>query len=474
MPPIARLPRSFLDEHARWQAARESFRHAGSGVELLSFHGDFLARVLQWYRVQGADLALVRPWSAIPDGMKDPALGWTDALAWAEERLLRAPESFSSSDELGLFVTACGLEAFVHRAGARWFREPALADPATAPQSTVFYAWRGLVDESWRRLHSAGTLAGGACARRGADEAEAYAGADAHWWVGGAEGGLADALSPALAGFGHRSGDGRPFWTGAFTAAGASELLFYFPADGSWWIAGERGGRAGASFAGNTAERGRAPEGCPTWVADFDGDGLDEVLFHDPSDGAWWMGGWDGGAVEWRSLGAPGSTARAAGHVAWTGRFLGTAAADLLLFDPRVGEWWVAAVEDGTLRRRFAGGAAELGAAPAECPTWVGDLDGDGTDAILLHRPVEGDWWTARVTGGALRWAPVYATPRDGAARPADFVAGGAAGALAYHAGTGAWRRSAVDADTALRTRVPALAVARAEAGPPAELAGAA
>ncbi|SEG73002.1 Matrixin [Nonomuraea solani] len=42
--------------------------------------------------------------------------------------------------------------------------------------------------------------------------------------------------------------DGRPLWTGDFSGQGKTEVLFYYPGDGNWWL----GTLNGTEFAGNS------------------------------------------------------------------------------------------------------------------------------------------------------------------------------------------------------------------------------
>jgi len=51
--------------------------------------------------------------------------------------------------------------------------------------------------------------------------------------------------------------DGRPFWVGDFNGGGKSDVLFYFPGDGNWWLGSFNGSQLTWNFSGNTGRPGR-------------------------------------------------------------------------------------------------------------------------------------------------------------------------------------------------------------------------
>jgi hypothetical protein len=98
--------------------------------------------------------------------------------------------------------------------------------------------------------------------------------------------------------------DGRPFWTGRFSRSDRGELLFYFPGDGNWWLGTHDGNVLQWTFAGNTEGFGHGiNDGRPFWIDDFTGDGRSDVLFYFPGDGNWWLGSHTGGQLAWAFAG---------------------------------------------------------------------------------------------------------------------------------------------------------------------------
>ena len=53
---------------------------------------------------------------------------------------------------------------------------------------------------------------------------------------------------------------------------------------------------------GNTAGFGQIWDGRPFWVVDFTGDGKTDILFYYPGDGNWWLGSYDGSEIKWRRV----------------------------------------------------------------------------------------------------------------------------------------------------------------------------
>jgi Metallo-peptidase family M12B Reprolysin-like len=106
-------------------------------------------------------------------------------------------------------------------------------------------------------------------------------------------------------GFGNLA-DGRPFWVGDFSGSGKSEVLFYFPGDGNWWLGSHDGNDLAWDFVGNTNGFGQVWDGRPFWVGDFSGSGKSEVLFYFPGDGNWWLGTHDGNDLAWDFVGNTG------------------------------------------------------------------------------------------------------------------------------------------------------------------------
>lgn len=133
---------------------------------------------------------------------------------------------------------------------------------------------------------------------------------DHNWWLGVFQGNtLSWKLAGNTAGFGN-VGDGRPIWIGNFSVTNRAEVLFYYPGDHNWWLGSMNNGSLGWSLIGNTGGFGQVWDGRPFWIGDFTGDGKSDVLFYFPGDGNWWLGSMQGSALNWNfsgNTGRPGS-----------------------------------------------------------------------------------------------------------------------------------------------------------------------
>ncbi|MDZ5473084.1 hypothetical protein SM124_15300 [Bacillus sp. 31A1R] len=147
MASIENFPQNLLDEHAEWHRnmRMDDFR-AGDGLDFLQFHRDFLRKSLRWYRNQGLDTRLVQPWRAIPSDLKNHPR-WGRELLEAENRIVNSPESFRSSDELGIYLQSTSLHDAVHVLGAEVYNDPDFSLIFLSPRSTYFYNWHGLIDQ---------------------------------------------------------------------------------------------------------------------------------------------------------------------------------------------------------------------------------------------------------------------------------------------------------------------------------------
>lgn len=134
---------------------------------------------------------------------------------------------------------------------------------------------------------------------------------DSNWWLGTFVGdSISWSLAGNTAGFG-QVGDGRPIWMGDFAGTGRTDILFYFPGDKNWWL-GQFGANNQLSWnlAGNTAGFGQVWDGRPVWIGDFSGDGKSDILFYYPGDGNWWLGKFTANQLNWSFSGNTGRPCR--------------------------------------------------------------------------------------------------------------------------------------------------------------------
>jgi hypothetical protein len=287
---------------------------------------------------------------------------------------------------------------------------------------------------------------------------------DGNWWLGRMNAGelqwslVSNTLGaiPGDPNFG-QVWDGRPFWTGSFSRADATEILLYYPGDDNWWLASWKDGRLSWSFAGNTRGFGHSiNDGRPFWVGDFNGDGRAEMLMYYPADGNWWLGAHVGGQLQWwfisNSRGAPRPNSSAwpdfgqvwDGRPFWIGRFSRPDRAEVLFYYPGDSNWWLGSMDGSELRWSFAGNTLGFGQVADGRPFWIGDFNGDGREDVLFYYPGDDNWWIGAHASGQLQWQLAGNTAGFGHAisdgRPfwtGRFSRSGRAQTLMYYPGDG-------------------------------------
>ncbi|OXM14081.1 hypothetical protein [Paenibacillus herberti] len=154
---IPNFPSDLLEEHQRWHHVNHVTNNnpppIGWGDRFLSFHRQYIRKVLSWYQSQGYDMRLVQPWTEVPQGIRmSPCYDRN-----AEMRLRFQPQSFATSDEMGRYLER--LHACIHDVGSVLFNEPILQDLDLAPRSTYFYNIHGMIDNwysNWERAMGGG------------------------------------------------------------------------------------------------------------------------------------------------------------------------------------------------------------------------------------------------------------------------------------------------------------------------------
>ena len=193
-------------------------------------------------------------------------------------------------------------------------------------------------------------------------------------------------------------------WMGAFADAQHSSVLFYDVSSDDWWLLrGQPTGgvpRFTATKVGNTIGFGHAiNHGRPFWTGDFDGDGLDEILFYFPGDGAWWLGNIASNQLTWTHVGTTPSSDIGTGYRTWSGKFTQSKQSEVLFSLP-TGWWWIFTLNGSQFFSHGLGSTAGFGDVNDGRPFWVGDFGGDGIDEMLFYFPNDDNWWMARFFPG--------------------------------------------------------------------------
>jgi hypothetical protein len=127
-----------------------------------------------------------------------------------------------------------------------------------------------------------------------------YTAADGNWWLGRfSTMQLRWSLACNTSNFGNLYDD-RPFWVGDFLGTKRSAILFYTPADGNWWL-GHFSAQQQLTWnrACNTSHLGNLNDGRPFWTGNFSSQDQTDLLFFSPDDGHWWLGHFSATQLNW-------------------------------------------------------------------------------------------------------------------------------------------------------------------------------
>ena len=193
-------------------------------------------------------------------------------------------------------------------------------------------------------------------------------------------------------------------WVGAFADAQHSSVLFYDVTSDDWWLL--RGQPTGgvpkfsATKVGNTVGFGHAfTDGRPFWTGDFDGDGLDEVMFYYPGDGHWFLGNIASNQLTWTLVATTPFSSIGAGYRSWSGKFTQTHQSEILFALPD--DYWMLFTMSGTqLVMHGVGNTSGFGSMTDGRPFWVGNFAGDGINEMLFYYPPDDNWWMGRFVPG--------------------------------------------------------------------------
>ena len=222
-------------------------------------------------------------------------------------------------------------------------------------------------------------------------------------------------------------GDGRTD-VAVWRPAGEPDALFWFEFEGDWYI-------TRSSDGGITTFRWGASDDVPV-PADYDGDGRADIAIwrngslRPSEEGAWYIVRSSDGVTETRGWGA-------LGDVPVPADYDGDGRADLAVWRPghpadplEQGVWYIIRSSDGAAVAQQWGSSAL-----ADVPV-PGDYDGDGRADLAVWRPRSGTWFILLSAGGSL--AIDFGAPGD-VPVPRDWDGEGRTDLAVWRPSTGTW-----------------------------------
>ena len=246
-----------------------------------------------------------------------------------------------------------------------------------------------------------------------------YSPGDRNWWLGtlNSQNQLTWSLVGNTSGFGQLA-DGRPFWTGNFQGGSQTDILFYYPGDRNWWL-GTLNSQNQLTWrlVGNTSGFGQVADGRPFWTGDFNGDGRTDILFYYPGNGDWFLGSINGqNQLTWSHVSNTSGFGNISGDRFFVGDFTRGARADILFYSISDQNWWLGVLGAGNqFSWSLVDNSSGLGQLADGRPFWTGDFNGDGGTEVLFYYPGNGDWFLGTVNGQKqLIWNQVANTSAYG------------------------------------------------------------
>lgn len=251
---------------------------------------------------------------------------------------------------------------------------------------------------------------------------------DGNWWLGSYRAGsltwrLASNTSGANPGdnnFGNLTRSSVRIWTGNFTQSNSTQVLFYYTGDSNWWLGTWNGSQFDWSLADNTAGFGKLTSN-QFFIDNFDGNGLSEIIFYAPVDSRWWLGTFGGHQLSWRSIGTTTGFGLVNSQPMWSGDFEGRGKAAMMFYSPGDHNWWAAYLAPGQLQWALVGNTTGFGNVVDGRPIYLASFTTPGKTDVVFFNPGDSNWWLGQFSGDQLNWTLADNTSGFGPASASTF-----------------------------------------------------
>jgi uncharacterized repeat protein (TIGR03803 family) len=218
-------------------------------------------------------------------------------------------------------------------------------------------------------------------------------------------------------------------FTADFDGDRKSDMVVYRPTTGLWYV---RASSTGYSEASATSYQWGTAGDIPL-VADFDGDGKTDLIVYRPATGVWYVRLSSSGYANWTAYQWGAGGAGLDEDVPLVGDFDGDGKADLVVYRPTTGVWYVCYSGSS-----YGTASAFQWGTDGDIPL-AGDFDGDGKTDVTVYRPSTGVWYVLASSSHYTSWTAYQWGTVGDIPLVTDFDGDGRADVTVYRPSTGVW-----------------------------------